>query len=1195
MRNWGGWGLRAVAALLPLTLAACQALIKPHAGDGCDPDCPPGGDCHVHVKACKHPTVMALAHDLDHLEKHIDWYGSAVAKVPDVWGQARLTQYREEFEQQMAAQLGQFSVKLAGSTSRSDQSYLAYAMAISAAAGGIPTLPPLATDAVQRSKGDESYTRVVGKYLGGPDTIGLEPSTELAQRKRFLDLLNQLRRENEGSDTADGPGYSLDLIRIPVSILPGKRTDVGHGAEVTMTINPVLGDDLLPMTFRNLVVNDLVGQIGFPLTRFLDDDRLAKPDERILRTEIQTYLQGLEAGKTVPAMMPPAKGAPAAGVTPQPAKGTDPAKVSPQQLYGARAAERAFSREVPGRPKRAAPPAASQTLDSARKYTQNNFVPTLALPRPGFANGLDTKQAFPSSQLLDVYGYRYGFEIAFGAQQALGDQIDRNRYVSLPDVQAYLREELRAAYQFLAQPQNQHLWHFCDPHLVTTVRSQQWGEVEKRREQFEEEVRNLTDSEKVALSDRKDEKGNLVKDAAGKVVQDPTPVGKTRQFSVTSALAWAILVDSALLTDRLIRDMKETASAKGVGLAGCRQWLPYYLPEPPPDARAAFNEYVKLRWPVRVFALDPYTEQQNVADSLSTRRELQLALSVAFTQGAIGTNALLQYARRLEAEYETIALNNTQVGFGHGENVFGWRFYPRFQTPDTRSNLTVLVRDTLVGGPNKNALLRERRLEPGPRECVAVVMMPSFVPYATVDTTTNWFGLANPKHKVLDHTQAVKLSRTVQAIKTCGPGAAADAACYRDGELGRLLRRAEQLEARLPTQTLITPVPILNTLGGFAMFSNGTTDLAPELYGWYGAPGVHTDKETTLFLVGDQFSPLRTRVIVGNQRVPVPSDNVTAPPAAADAAAADAAAAPAPAATATVHQRLLSRQVMQVTLTPTAEKPLATVTGPDQQRYVTVHVATPYGVTREVLIPVVGGEAAPADPGPKPGFTVGDAKLTVRYALRPADLTRPETPVAVGVEQAKLKFQWVNPLGVAPEKLEVYLVFDVDGVEVTVPCRCGAAATATGAGEVVIEETELKRVAAHLFNQPVVRRRAAEGKLADGLTTKTVLVVPVADPLKPGGQVAQPVAANDQLKVEFKAVGYCQADELEAGKKPEDKCPEPKKDAEKPKEKGKGKGKGKDDDDDDRAAPPPLAPPPTLPLPPVAIPMAPPMPAPVER
>ena len=67
----------------------------------------------------------ALACDLDHLERHIDWYGSVVAKVPDVWGQARLTKYREEFELLMAADKDTFKLNLQGSLGRSDQTYFA--------------------------------------------------------------------------------------------------------------------------------------------------------------------------------------------------------------------------------------------------------------------------------------------------------------------------------------------------------------------------------------------------------------------------------------------------------------------------------------------------------------------------------------------------------------------------------------------------------------------------------------------------------------------------------------------------------------------------------------------------------------------------------------------------------------------------------------------------------------------------------------------------------------------------------------------------------------------------------------------------------------------------------------------------------------------------------------------------------------
>ena len=103
--------------------------------------------------------------------------------------------------------------------------------------------------------------------------ITLEPTLYLDQKSVYLNHLHELRRISEGDDTADSPGYALNLVRFPISVLPGKRTDVGYGAEVTMTLTPYLNDELLPTTFRNLVLNDIVDQIGFPATQFINDPR----------------------------------------------------------------------------------------------------------------------------------------------------------------------------------------------------------------------------------------------------------------------------------------------------------------------------------------------------------------------------------------------------------------------------------------------------------------------------------------------------------------------------------------------------------------------------------------------------------------------------------------------------------------------------------------------------------------------------------------------------------------------------------------------------------------------------------------------------------------------------------------------------------------------------------------------------------
>jgi hypothetical protein len=1160
--------------------------------------------------------MRCLAWDLDHLERHIDWFGSVTAKVPDVWGQARLTQYRQDFESQMNGQLGKFQFTLNGSISRTDQAYFASATALSFATqpqapfigsvtntqGNAPSLVPTSQTVAQVTKDAAGNTTTTTTNLGQPSAtpfptpvtapgattdptkllatnvtstdpikrndatlptllgfgsnaaIQIEPTEYLAQMKRYLDLLAQFRRENEGDDTADSPGYSINVMRMPVSILPGKRTDVGFGSEITMTASPVLGPELLPMTFRTLLNNDIVNQLGFPLTQILNQVPASQGAGRYLTSttdrfllvfnrlfdyysmarqqdggyRLSEYVRYLYYNRTGNADLQLFKKlAPQDLITILDNYALDLRK-SPMtmQMYQQNQGKQNNTNNTNIEPFEKK--FTADRIQQAVLINSPQIATQLALPSLSFSSGLDNRTAFPTSQILNVYGPQFALAIGYGAEQAFQASIAQQGYAHLPDIQGYLKEEGRAAYQFLEK--NPSLWHnYCTPQLVQAIRSQQWDLVVAIRQQYRTEVAYLTGSDSPDVN-RFD------------------PAKDPLQYSKTTALAWGLIVDASLLNDRLLKDIRETASTKNKPLPGCDHWCPYFLPDPPPDCRLAFNEYVNLRWPVRVFALDPYIQEQNIADTLSTRRETQLALAIAFTNGLINANQLTKFSRRLEADYQTIALNRTQVGFSHGENVFGWRFYPRFQTPDTDSNLTVFLRDNLIGGPNRNQLLRQRRLEPGIRECVAVVLMPSFVPTVTVDTVSNWFPLTNPKHKVLDHSQAIRLSRTVQTIKNEGCGVK-DASHYRPGEMERLIKRADQLEAKLPTQTLITPVPVLNTYGGFEMFANGTTDLAPELFGWYGAPGIDpTAASTTLFLVGDHFSPLRTQVIVGNEPV--------------------------------TSQTLLSRQVIQVTFA----KGTYSLSGPSGSE-VRIHLATPYGVTRELSVPMVT-----VKPSPKAGFTVAPATLTIPYASNPAaqksstpsgaaastpavatnspnSATPAASPQFVALSQSSqpsappLNFTWVggDPTATITSSFMVSFVFSVPAttaggtattvtvplptVKVPPPSTSGAAATSpstttttvlngatatlkvtninspgtpTNGGTLSIASDQIDGIAADLFSQPAVQQLASAGLLANGLTTSQILVMPLGSDGKP----TRTVATNDQLTVQFNLVSY---------------------------------------------------------------------------
>lgn len=1067
---------RVAALLLPFLMVACQSFGKRDNCDGCADARPKIHEPHVLSK----PTLYSAARDLDHLEELIDWRGSVTAAAPSVWGQARLQQYREDFEAQMKDDLGGFKESLQGALARSDQAFLLNATAISAAIE-TPIRPyrsaNLPTGAVLRPPGADNKARdpldinsyviipstqetrysvaptapadatkpVTPSALGvvagpakdtstdasnvnfffGPGTTDfktksfgkdvttasftLEPERMLEQKKRYLDLLAQIRRTNEGDDTADAPGSVLQLMRIPVSVLPGKRTDVGFGAEITMSLAPVLGDDLLPNTFRNLVINDLVHQLGFPITQALDPTRdpenykylkshLTRDTQKVLSTvalisdalvaddgpgahavysalssEHRAALikvvdsEDQQTLKKLPVLNLPKGNLPLNatrdGLALEIGDGADSAMATN------RTSVRIPAIGVKGRnlfdielyePNKKLGTEKQNVKTGQRGRLQESLSVGLGTLVPQFAPGTNARVALPTSQLLDVYGTVYTVEIALGAREAFGRQAAVREYAHLPEVQGYLKEELNAAYDLLNNPLNSELWNFCQPTLVQIVRTRAYDQLDQKRREFRRAIERLAQSGP--------DKPNR---------RDPA------QLSRSAAFAWAILIDATLLTDKLCGEMKAQAARGGCAVPAS-DWLPLYLPKPSSADCNAFNDYVKARWPIQVFALDPSIQEQNLADRLSTRRELQLALSLAFSHGYMSFNQLSRYARRLEAEYETIDVNRTAVGFSHGPTTFGWRFYPRFQTPDTPSNLELIGRDLLYGGPNKNQLLRQRRLEPGPRECVALVIMPSFVSSVRIETTSNFFPIANPKHKVFEHTDSVRLGRTVKALTTAG---LSDAHCYRDGDAERLVARARQLEARLPMQTNTFSVPTEGTLGGFELFNTSTKSLAPELDGFYGAPGVDARKVTTLFLVGDHFSPLRTKVIVGN----VEPTEVS----------------------------LLSRQVARVVVPPGA----VTVKG---GKYVSVHIATPYGVSRELLVPVVNSGTTQPD-----GYILATTKpLQIEYTVTksPSNDLRLKVAVKAAPNQA-IAVQGVFANATVPKDAKIKLSIGPDAAD----------------------------------------------------------------------------------------------------------------------------------------------------------------------
>lgn len=856
--------------------------------------------------------VHAVAKAINKLELDLEQTGTVVAKAPDVWGQARLTQHREEFERQMAAQLTAFTANLNGEIARTDQAFLAQAIALSAVlneskqsgssdpsvvpainlstvtgmvsgiTGVSPTDPPSNPNNVNAPAVDGNFTVVraqpfqnLSTTFGSNTAITLEPEVLLDQRKRFLNHLHEIRRINEGDDTADSPGYSLNLVRIPVSILPGSKTREGYGAEITVTATPHLTPELLPSTFRTLVINDLVEQLSFPIVKYLETMWPYLLEVELAEEQVREERARTQVQQTPEALV----------VT------TSDASLKRVALLQRRLVMAAENLEA--------------AISSGQRTRRARF-------------------ALPPSQLIEVYG---GEELYLVAKNIFGRR-DRKRCnwgAFLPEVQGYLREELHASYELLTHRRTlgpsdpslgggaceTTLWDWIDPALGQQIRSslqpsRPGGLADRIPASRAAFFRTVHGSPTFASTDLSQPPGPDLQCGTG-------ADSKCTAWNVTEALAWAVIVESILLNDRLNEDLQRVAQDPNCGChpTGCYQ---FYGPNPPPEAREAFIDYVRCRWPIHVFALDPEIQQQNIADSLSIRREMQVAIALAFTSRRANAQSLTRYMRRLETDMRTIALNNTAVGFGHGENTFGWRFFPRFQTPPLEGNMTVVTRDLLLGGPDREAMLRRQRLESGTRECVALVVMPSFVKHVQFETRSDWFKLTN---SCLCHCQEFRPKMTyvmdwsedIRAMQDAMDACLAEQDRYRAGDVPRMMARVEQLSQALPMQTLYSQVPYENTLGGFEMFSSGVTDLSPELAGFYGVPGIDIAKETQLFVVGNHFSVHDTRVMAGNRMCQV---------------------------------RMLSREVMQVTVPPGVQ----------------VH-------KRRQMAPPLGGSAATAAPCPQ--------------------------------------------------------------------------------------------------------------------------------------------------------------------------------------------------------------------------------------
>jgi hypothetical protein len=1034
--------------------------------------------------------VSQIGNWVDCVAEQIRDDGIVAVKQPDIFSQARLTRYRKDFEQEMSKDLGSFKTVLAARINRLDSATttqtttLGAALAPSGATNvSVPSSFPKPSDFFSTSPDatlDQRKNAFSELKAGGDNyNLGLEPTIYLDEKKRFLEHLNQIRRISIGPDQSDSAGYGLYLVRFPVSITPGEHTYQGFGADVAITVEHEFGPSFLPSTIRDLVVNDVVSQVGpviYELIRSgalgpfgrsgpvadligqrnrLEAERLALVDSlmRQLVGEVgslnaaepatrqaavdrmsvnlqstrskplgQFLIRSPETGRTY--LFASSDPIVLRTITSRLKVVLEALAILQAHSPASRARLQGAANEIQGWIFRVESGAApdythqdlSRLVDSVSRLFLGSLLElgpngTIAIHIDRFRGllvdlyktalpddviELDTaagvtadqeiritsplarttamlaqidrvlndlprtlpstrnpKQVYPISprEVPDFFLRENLILLAQDAARALQTDLPR-----ATDVRNYLRQTAYVAFDTISKPvaigsQPPVLDQALMDRILLAVLGRQFGPP-------------ATVSPLVALNNELlavTEARNAQKNVVG------SPVG---------ALCWALAVDTVLLDAALRDDVRKVFGDHGrpcPDLAVVR----FYDPTNP-ESNAIFQEYVRLKWPVLTFAIDPVVDQQNIADSFNLRRDLQLALAFAFASGQVNFSQANTFRRQIEQAADTIALNRTVTGYAQGDATFGFRLTPRYQNPpNQRTNLGVIASQLISGGPGPNYGLKHSKLEAGMRELTAVVIVPTFLRTIRLDVAGNWFRLNDPEHLVVPTRRMLEQGRKVQELKGA-LARACNAVDYRAQDLRGLQAKVQQLEDMLPMQSRVVQLPYENTATGFELFSEGVSALAPEITGFEGVDEIATGQASEIFVFGKYFSIHETHVIVGGK--PLHADDK--------------------------GFDVISREILQVRIPGDVQLTRMT----DQQSYVEVHVATPSGISNRLLIPFryqsssppPGSAAPPAPEGQLPhhpqvpalplGGETPPAEPPAREGALPADLPRPRDP-----------------------------------------------------------------------------------------------------------------------------------------------------------------------------------------------------------
>ena len=908
------------------------------------------------------PTLTDVARMIDNIQSDILNQGTVVVKQPDIWSQARMTKFRKEFEDTMRPDVANFNDYLSARIARSDSASLQSQTALGAAltpfgptsAGG-PQFRPQITDQTQLNTALTTAIGSTTSSTGGvlAPTIP-DPSSPNAATFSLLNQVTTGDPKNPGQFTTPNLGvepnvhldekadYLTHLHRIRRVNLGDDNSDsAGYGLylmRVPVSIQP--GDKTV--RGHGAIVNMTMGHDFGP--RFLPAtyrnlvindvvDLLAPVIQELIRTgDAAVYHEAVETYRN----------------------------------YKYKRTAESKSLNLKGILEKTDNALATYTAIENSLEVKGSFLPVSRSGTRSYAIApSDVKRVFVSQNLLNLaYATQRGIDLGAAKFPATGR-------VRGTDVRSYLRQELDSAYDLLEGRSNE-----PNPILMDS-----------------ESIENLTDqvykrtfeSPKSVESDSPDDRNEFYNLYEAFTHRLP---GNTR-YTPIGVLCWGITLEAGLLNRQLREDIKQT-KAEGYVIPANIDEIHFYLRDPMPDAEEAFQAYIKARWPMITFSLEPVVDQQNIEDSFTRRRDLQLAIAFALSSGRLSFRQAIQYTRQLQYEAQTIALNQTVSAFAHGNDTFGWRFTPRYQTPPEESNRQAITNLLLRGGPGPNYQIKHSKIEPGLRELTAVVVMPSFVRGMRLDVSNDWFRLSDPDERKISTARTIELGRRINETR-----AALTAACgcglYRPEDTERLKVKLHQLEAMLPMQTQFVKVPYENTLGGFALFTQGVTALVPELSGHEGVQYFDPTKPNDILVYGKHFSIYEMAVVAGGVALPregtapvltvdpttgkqVVVNNTLSPLISADGnrTVFDSTGKPTTIVDSGSYD-ILSREVLRLHLPARVNTSIRD----DGQEVVEIYVSTPNGISNRLHIPVKPGNAVFAPIGTASAYTFLDTNVTL--------------------------------------------------------------------------------------------------------------------------------------------------------------------------------------------------------------------------